>query len=220
MGKRNILGSHPAEDPMEQITGRGMTVSSTNELRWINRQVRPPWTEVFLLSAGVVLLTGWSPWFLVLATAIAAAFLVLFPKIGALQIKRIEAGEWVEVPSPDLVCQIDEKVLACRGVGGARYVTAMRLEKASPILHGSLGKLARAMATEHGVSLLVSMRRQKPSKIIDDSIVTPTIETYLDSRTQEQVVTYFKTRGGLWRSSLLVLGHVREESAVRPFESS
>jgi hypothetical protein len=96
----------------------------------------------------------------------------------------------------------------------------MRLEKASPILHGSLGKLARAMATEHGVSLLVSMRRQKPSKIIDDSIVTPAIETYLDSRTQEQVATYFKTRGGLWRSNLVVLGHVREESAVRPFESS
>lgn len=205
---------------MEQIAGPGMTVSSTNELKWTNRQIRPLWAEVLLLSAGIIVLTIWSPWSIVLATAFATAYLIVFPRIGMLQVKKIETGKWTEVSSPDLVCQIDDGVLACRGIGGARYVTAMRLDRASPILHGSLGKLVRAMMTEHGVSVLVSMKRQKPNKVIDDNYVTPTLERYLSSRTHEQVLTYFKIRGDLWKSNLVILGHVREESAIRPFESS
>jgi len=220
VGRRSILGSYPAEDPMEQLTGPDMAARSTSELRWTNRQIRSPWAEVLLLSTGIVVLTVWSPWSIVLASSIATAFLIVLPRTGALEVKGIETGKWTEVSSPDLVCQVSDGVLACRGIGGTRYVTAMRLEKASAILHGSLGKLTRAMMTEHGVSILVSLRRQKPSKIIDDSIITPTIERYLDSKTHEQVVTYFKQRGDLWRSNLVILGHVREESAIRPFEAS
>ncbi len=215
----NIMGSKPAQDPMEQLQGAGMTITSDNEIRWDNRSVKLPWDYVFGLSVMVLTAVLWFPFITIIITAFVLVILLVTPTIQKyLELRALDDADWYEVPEPDVSFEERKKSLLSRGVGGEQSIIGLNMKKARPSLQGDLGKLLRGLDTSHGFLMVVDLFPAEPKMVAKDGVVTDTIERYLDHRSSSQRNAYFHARGGVWRSQLYFVGQSSTELEVKLVE--
>ena len=215
----NIMGSKPAQDPMEQLERAGMTVTSTTEIRWDNRSVKPQWDYVLGLSVIILVAVLQLQILAIVITGIILAIMLILPTIQRyLEERALDDADWYRVPEPDVGFEERKKSLLSKGVGGERHIIALNMKKARPNLQGNLGKLLRGLDTSHGFLMVADMFPTDPKDIAKDGVVTGTIEKYLDHISSSQRKEYFHTRGGAWRSQLYFVGHSNTELEVRLVE--
>jgi len=115
----HIMGSKPERNPLEEIKQAQLWVTQSTELRWSDRSVRPPWTNVFLATAMIIGGTFWMPWLTITMTVLASVILLIL--LNLFSVNRT-LNEWTRVPEPDLSLEEDEKkkYVFSRGTGGKR----------------------------------------------------------------------------------------------------
>jgi len=215
----NIMGSKPAQDPMEQLQSAGMTVTTDNEIRWDDRSVKIPFDYVLGLSLAVLGGVLWFPLLSIATTAIVLVILLITPTIQKyLELRSLNDSDWYEVPEPDVRFTERKKSLLSRGVSGEQSIIGLSMKKARPNLQGDLSKLLRGLDTSHGFLMVVNLFPTEPKKVTKDGVVTDTVERYLDRKSSSQRKAYFQSRGGVWRSQLYIVGHSRTELEVKLVE--
>jgi len=215
----NIMGSKPAQDPMEQIEAAGMTISSDTEIRWDDRAVKPPWDYVFGLSLVVLVAVLQFPLVTIAVTGIVFIVMLFLPSIQRhLELRVLEKADWYRVPEPDVGYEERKRSLLSKGVGGDRHIIALHMEKARNNLQGDLGRLLRGLDTSHGFLMVADLFPTDSKNVVKDGVVTSTIERYLDYISSSQRKSYFHSRGGVWRSQLYFIGHSHTELEVRLVE--
>ncbi len=215
----NIMGSKPAQDPMEQLQSAGMTVTSDIEIRWDDRSVKLPLDYVFGLSIVVLAGVFWFPLLTIIITAIVLVVLLVTPTVQKyLELHSLGGTDWYEVPESDVRFEERKKSLLSRGVGSEQSIIGLNMKKARPNLQGDLSKLLRGLDTSHGFLMVVDLFLAESKMVAKDGVVTDAIERYLDHKSSSQRKAYFHSRGGLWRSQLYFVGNSRTELEVRLVE--
>lgn len=213
------MGSKPAQDPMEQLEASGMSITTDTEIRWDDRSVKPPWDHALALSLVIMITVIQLPRVTIFITGIILMLVLVLPSIqNYLETRSFNDTDWYRVPEPDVSYREEKKSLHCRGLGSERYLIALNMKKARPILQGDLSKLLRGLDTSHGFLMIADLFPSDLKQVARDGVVTSIIERYLNHISSSQRKTYFHSRGGLWRSQLYFVGHSHTESDVRLIE--
>ena len=215
----NIMGSKPAQDPMEQLETSGMTITTDTEIRWDDRSVRPPWDYALGLSLAILIVVIQLPRVTTLVTGVILMLMLVLPSIqNHLETRSLTDSVWYKVPEPDVSYSDEKKSLQCRGLGSERHLIALNMKNARSVLQGNLSKLLRGLDTSHGFLMVADLFPSDSNQVARDGVVTSIIERYLNHISSSQRKTYFHVRGGLWRSQLYFVGHSHTESDVRLIE--
>ncbi|MHA3963033.1 MAG: hypothetical protein AM325_005785 [Candidatus Thorarchaeota archaeon SMTZ1-45] len=215
----NIMGSKPAQDPMDQLESARMSITTDTQIRWDDRSVKPSWDYIFWLSLLVMACVLWFPYLTIITTSIVLAIMLFLPSIQRyLELRTLSDIDWYEVPQPDVDFEKKEKSLLSQGAGDEKHIIALNMKKAQSNLQGDLGKLLRGLDTSHGFLLLVDLFPIESSHIVKDGVVTGPIERYLDYLSSSQRKAYFHKRGGVWQSQLYFVGHSRTDLEARLIE--
>ncbi|TFF83647.1 hypothetical protein EU524_02210, partial [Candidatus Thorarchaeota archaeon] len=218
--RSNILGSKPAQDPMDIVDSRGITVTKNTEIRWDDRAVRDPLGRILGTTLLSLVITLSQPW---AALALISVFLFLLLLLPRLRIYLAGLGSssdrWTEVSRPDIAVHAGEKSVKSRGTGRERYVCAVEIAEIGPILPSNLAKLLRGVDTDFGLTLAVSMKPEEPHRVAEDGILEEFIVDYLDCNSSEQREAYFFVRGGIWKLGVRLIGCSHDEQYLRLFGS-
>ena len=217
MSKGHILGPKPAKDPIDEVRGPSHTIESNTELKWQNRSVRQPWFEAVGVIIIIILIVVYAPVFVFALTTGAALILFVVSKI---LVWNIQSAGWKNVSEPDMSVTSSERTVEVRGLGAPRRVMALDHSKAGSLLAGNLGRLIRAIDTNVGFCLIVTMQYEKSSLLMQNDIMREDMEEYLSFLPKDLLEAYMARRGGLWKTRMFILGQATTASDVRFFENS
>ncbi|MFX1482636.1 MAG: hypothetical protein ACFFCP_05535, partial [Promethearchaeota archaeon] len=221
MTRRLILGTQPEVDPLEQVAGRGTTITTGTEIRWENREIGRPIARI-LFVALITILLGIS--FPVLTLTAGLVFLMshyVTPRIREKrEMSELLKGSWIEASEGDVSFVTEDESLEVRGVSGTRHSLGMDLGKVSPSMLGNVGSLIRTLDTSAGFNLTVSMRPESFTRAMDEEKISDLLEGYLSRLSQGDMEAYLIRRSGLWASHATVVGHMLQSSQVDAFESA
>jgi hypothetical protein len=221
--KGHVLGSPPAKDPMEELTGERMIVKESAEIRWLNRKLESPWGSGIFLGLLVIVTLIYNSWLVLVPLSLLIICAAVYPLVLN-QLEQIHE-DWSKVPEPDLICKpltySPYSPVKCRGVGGGeRYITALSTDTADSRLKGDLGRLLRAMSTVEGFSLTVQMWHDKHSSIVRQGCIARGIYSFLDRFEPEELEAYMETRAGVWKTRVTIIGHSKDRSRLKKLESA
>ncbi len=218
--KANILGSKPAEDPMDLIESRSRGTVRNTEIRWDDRSIGYPVDKMAGLGLLSFALGVLQPALALAAACTLLAVLFVLPRL------RVHLGglgasseRWAEVSQADIALESEDKVVRSRGTGRDRFITALEAQHIGAILPGNLGKVIRGVDTDFGIQLSVSLSPQDSNGVVEDGVLDASLVSYLEQNSSEQRRAYFYVRGGVWRTGLRLIGSSFDPTHLRLFES-
>ncbi len=217
-GKGHILGSKPPIDPMEQLQATRTKVEYGTALKWNNRETRRDWQWVMASTLFIYGIVTWVP--LLMFTGCIVFAIMLFTLSRSSAIVTTGDSYWRTVKECDHHITHKKNMIEVRGTGGLRHIGGLEMRNASSRLAGTLGRLLRAVETQHGLFVVIALKHEPHKILLETDVAASHIEDYLNSQSSSQVEEYVARRGGIWQTNVSIIGHVRDPESLRSIEAS
>ncbi|MBD3406880.1 MAG: hypothetical protein GF411_12255 [Candidatus Lokiarchaeota archaeon] len=221
MGRPLILGSEPEKDPLDYRSKRKVSISTDAEIDWDDRTLEKRYSVPIVFGLFILLCVLANPLFmLVISMSILSITYILTKVPDSHEIETIKNSQWVLLkPRKDFLTETVDSVLYVDN-DESRHLVALKIDSPSNLLFGSLGGLIRALDTEHGFSLCISMHTVSIEHVLNQDRIHSTKEEFLESIGTSGRSQFISIRGGLWTAKVSLVGHLKQLDDVITFESA
>jgi len=216
VSRKLVLGPEPAVDPFKERTQPTVDTAPSTDVRWDDRTAGRPLRRVGVVAIFVVALDIAYPEGLLVGTASLLLGVLLLSRINGTP--RLDG--WKALQPRDINLSLTADGLEITDVKGRKIVLAMVLNSARTDLLGDLGALIRATDDLSGLCLLVSMKPEKASDIVQEDKISDSTSGFLGTLSEEALRAYFTRRGGLWTARAALVGYTRSAGQLSALESS
>ncbi|MFX1370041.1 MAG: hypothetical protein ACFFAY_15720, partial [Promethearchaeota archaeon] len=223
MGKRLILGTEPEVDPLEEMSGSQMTITSGTELAWDDRKVKQSQTRELFSLAILVIACLYYPTALLMVSSASLVTIILLPHLQSTQEqKTLGNSSWRTVGISDISYVRNDELttLQCRGAGGQRYLVGLNLDSTSSRFLGNMSAFVRSVDVNDGLCLIISMRPERINSVLESERLAERMISYLGTLSSGTLSSYVVAKGGIWSARVSLIGHARDEYVSHRFESS
>ncbi|NWF94608.1 MAG: hypothetical protein HXY34_00525 [Candidatus Thorarchaeota archaeon] len=201
----------PARDPMEEVSRPSLTVVESSEIKWTDRSVKRPWGMAVVAVLALTALAAVLPVVLIVISG-SAMVSVLLAAYMTQQSERAAqlAHGWDRIPASDTTFRAEDD---CIITTSGTYLMTLRTDSPGAVLHGDMSALVRGVPTEAGLCLALTLSPERPTRVVDNTVVNESTEKYLDSMGSERLDNYITHRAGLWNTaaSVSLLSSKRED---------